>query len=325
MISRRALLAGVAAFAAAGFSASAVAQTYPDHPIKMIVPFPAGGPVDVTARIVAQALAPILSQPVVIENRGGASGAIGGKAAAAADPDGYTLMCGNISSLVVTPVVNNNRDYDPAKAFVPIAHVSQNHQIMVIPPTFPAKTVQEFVAYAKANPGKLNFGSPGPGNAGHLAAELFKIKTGIDVLHVPYKGAADALTAVMSGQVQMYFGDTAAAIPLIREGRVRALGWSATKRNPELPDVPTMIESGVPDYVVLTFIGIMAPARTPPAIVAKLNAAINQALRTPEVTAAAARLSAELKGGTPEEFGAFLAGERVKWSEVVRLSGIKVQ
>jgi tripartite-type tricarboxylate transporter receptor subunit TctC len=325
MISRRALLACAAAFAIASFSASAVAQSYPDHPIKLVVPFPAGGPVDVTARIVAQALAPILGQPVVIENRGGASGAIGGKAVAAADPDGYTLMCGNISSLVVTPVVNNNRDYDPAKAFVPIAHVSQNHQIMVIPPTFPAKTVQEFVAYAKANPGKLNFGSPGPGNAGHLAAELFKIKTGIDVLHVPYKGAADALTAVMGGQVQMYFGDTAAAIPLIREGRVRALGWSATVRNPELPDVPTMIESGVPDYVVLTFIGIMAPARTPPAIVAKLNAAINQALHTPEVVAAAARLSAELKGGTPEEFGAFLARERIKWSEVVRLSGIKVQ
>jgi tripartite-type tricarboxylate transporter receptor subunit TctC len=192
----------------------------------------------------------------------------------------------------------------------------------VIPPEFPAKTVQEFVAYAKANPGKLNFGSPGPGNAGHLAAELFKIKTGIDVVHVPYKGAADALTAVISGQVQMYFGDTAAALPLIREGRVRALGWSSTTRNPELPDVPTMIESGVPDYVVLTFIGIMAPAATPPAIVGKLNAAINQALRTPEVIAATARLSAELKPGTPAEFSAFLAREREKWTEVVRHAGI---
>jgi tripartite-type tricarboxylate transporter receptor subunit TctC len=323
MISRRALLASGVAFGA-GIATRAEAQSYPDRPIKLIVPFPAGGPVDVTARIVAQALSPIIGQPVVIENRGGASGAIGGKAAAAAEPDGYTLMCGNISSLVVTPVVNNNRDYDPATAFVPVAHISQNHQIMVIPPDFPAKTVQEFVAYAKANPGKLNFGSPGPGNAGHLAAELFKIKTGIDVLHVPYKGAADALTAVMSGQVQMYFGDTAAAIPLIREGRVRALGWSATVRNPELPDVPTMIESGVPDYVVLTFIGIMAPAATPPAIVRRLNAAINQALRTPEVIAAAARLSAELKPGRPEDFGAFLAREREKWTDVVRRSGIQI-
>jgi tripartite-type tricarboxylate transporter receptor subunit TctC len=321
----RRLAATLLATAASAFAMGSAHAAYPDKPVRIVVGFSAGGTTDVIARIMAKELTESLGQSFVVENKPGAGSNIATDQVQRATPDGYTLLCGNISSLVVTPVVTGNRDYDPAKVFAPVAKLTQNYQVLVVDPKFPAKTVQELVAYAKANPGKLNFGSPGPGNAGHLAAELFKIKTGIDVLHVPYKGAADALTAVMGGQVQMYFGDTAAAIPLIREGRVRALGWSATVRNPELPDVPTMIESGVPDYVVLTFIGIMAPARTPPAIVAKLNAAINQALRTPEVAAAAARLSAELKGGTPEEFGAFLARERIKWSEVVRLSGIKVQ
>jgi tripartite-type tricarboxylate transporter receptor subunit TctC len=321
MLSRRALLAIAIA---AGFTGHAAAQSYPDRPIKLVVPFPPGGPVDVTARIVTQQLPSLIGQPLVIENRAGASGAIGGKLVATADPDGYTLLCGNISSLVVTPIVNANRDYDPAKAFVPVGRVSQNYEVMVVAPDFPAKSVQEFIAYAKANPGKLNFGSPGIGNTGHLAAELFIAKTGIKAVHIPYKGAADAITALLGGQVQFYFGDIAGALPLIREGRLRALGWSGPARNPDLPGVPTMIESGVPDYVVLTFIGVMAPAGTPPAVVGKLNDAINRTLKMPEVIAALARLSAEAKPGTPEEFGAFLAHERDKWAEVVRRSGIKV-
>ena len=180
-----------AAVIALGLVPPAAAQSYPDRLIRMIVPFPPGGPVDVTARIVGQPLGPILGQPLVIENRGGASGAIGAKLVAAAEPDGYTLMCGNISSLVVTPAVNRNRDYDPAKAFTPVAKLTQNYQVLVVSPDFPAKTVQELIAYAKANPGKLNYSSPGPGNASHLAAELFKLKTGIDIVHVPYKGAAN--------------------------------------------------------------------------------------------------------------------------------------
>jgi tripartite-type tricarboxylate transporter receptor subunit TctC len=185
MIGRRALLSGAAALVLA---APAQAQSYPDRPIKLVVPFPAGGPVDVTARIVAQPLGPIIGQPVVIENRGGASGAIGAKIVAAAEPDGYTLLCGNISSLVVTPLFNRYRDYDTAKAFTPVARLTQNHEVLVVHPDFPAKSVRELIAYAKANPGKLNYGSPGPGNASHLAAELFKLKTGVDIVHVPYKG-----------------------------------------------------------------------------------------------------------------------------------------
>jgi len=314
-----------AAVIALGLVPPAAAQSYPDRLIRMIVPFPPGGPVDVTARIVGQPLGPILGQPLVIENRGGASGAISAKLVAAAEPDGYTLMCGNISSLVVTPAVNRNRDYDPAKAFTPVAKLTQNYQVLVVSPDFPAKTVQELIAYAKANPGKLNYSSPGPGNASHLAAELFKLKTGIDIVHVPYKGAAESATAVMSGQVQMFFGDIGGQLPLIRDGQLRALGLSAETRSAEMPELPTMIESGVPDYVSLTFIGVVAPAGTPPAIVGKLNAAINKALQAPEVAAAAARLNADVRPASAEEFGAFLAKERDKWQEVVRLSGVRIE
>ena len=322
MLSRRTLLASVIA---SGIVARARAQTYPDRPIKLVVPFPPGGPVDITARIVGQPLGPILGQPLVIENRGGASGAIGGKIVAAAEPDGYTLLCGNISSLVVTPAVNRNRDYDPAKAFAPVAKLTQNYEVLVVHPDFPAKSVQELIAYAKANPGKLNFGTPGPGNASHLAAELFKLKTGVDIVHVPYKGAAEAATAVMGGQVQMFFGDIGGMLPLIREGRLRALALSSETRSPEMRDLPTMIESGVPDYVVQTFTGVVAPAGTPPAILGRLNAAFNKALQTPEVAAAAARLNADVKPISADEFGDFLAKERSKWDEVVRLSGIAIQ
>jgi tripartite-type tricarboxylate transporter receptor subunit TctC len=300
----------------------ALAQSYPDHPIKLMVPFPPGGPVDVTARLIGQPLSPIIGQPVVIENRGGAAGGIGAKMVATAEPDGYTLLCGNISTLVVTPLFNRNRDYDPATAFTPVALLTRNTEVLVVHPDFPAKSVRELIAYAKAHPGKLNFGTPGPGNASHLAAELFKLKTGVDIVHVPFKGASEVATAIMGGQVQMFFGDIGGMLPLIREGRLRALALSGEVRSPEVPELPTMIESGVPDYVVHTFIGVAAPAGTPPAIVAKLNTAINRALQTPEVTTAAKRLNAEIKPDTAAAFDAFLTAERSKWGEVVRRAGI---
>ena len=223
---------------------------------------------------------------------------------------------------MVTPLVNRNRDYDPAKAFAPVAKLTQNYEVLVVHPDFPAKSVRELIAYAKANPGKLNFGSPGPGNASHLAAELFKLKTGIDIVHVPYKGAAEVATAVMGGQVQMFFGDIGGMLPLIREGRLRALALSGETRSPEVPELPTMIESGVPDYVVLTFIGVVAPAGTPPAVIAKLNGAINKSPADARGGGRGARLNAEIKPASPQAFGAFLDGERTKWSEVVRQSGI---
>ena len=315
---------GVSALLAFGFVSSAAAQSFPDKPIRMIVPFAAGGPVDVMARLVSQPLARILGQPIVIENRGGASGAIGSKLVASADPDGTTLLCGNISSFIVQPVMSNNRDFDLAKAFVPVARLSQNVEVLAVHPDFPANSVKELVAYAKANPGKLNYGSGGVGNISQLAAELFRLRTGIDIVHVPYKGASEVFTAILGGQVHMYFGDIGGMLPLIREGRLKALALSGATRTRELPDLPTMMESGVPDYEVLTFIGVMAPAATPPAIVARLNAAINEALQTPEVTATAAKLNADVRPASSQEFGTFLAREHAKWSEAVRLSGIKM-
>jgi tripartite-type tricarboxylate transporter receptor subunit TctC len=318
------LLSGAAAVALSGIGPTH-AQSYPDRPIKLVVPFPPGGPVDVTARIVAQPLGPIIGQPLVIENRGGASGAIGAKFVAGAEPDGYTLLCGNISSLVVTPLFNRYRDYDPATAFTPVAKLTQNHEVLVVRPDFPAKSVRELIAYAKANPGKLNFGTPGPGNASHLAAELFKLKTGVDIVHVPFKGAAEVATALLGGQVQMFFGDIGGVLPLIREGRVRALGISSEARSADLPALPTMIESGVPGYVVLTYTGVVAPAATPPDIVQKLNGALNASLQTPEAAAALRRIGAESVPASAQDFATFLSAERDKWREVVRLSGIKIE
>jgi tripartite-type tricarboxylate transporter receptor subunit TctC len=262
---------------------------------------------------------------VVIENRAGAAGSLGAKAVASAEPDGYTLLWGNISTLVVLPVVTNNRDYDPARQFVPIAKVSQNHEVLVVQSAFAAKSVGELVASAKANPGKLNYGSAGHGNATHLAAELFKLRTGIDIVHVPYKGASDAVTAVLGGQVQMFFGDIAGVLPFLREGTLRALAVSSEARNPLVPDVPTMRESGVPDYVVSTYVGVVAPAGTPAAIVQRLNAAINESMTAPDAAAAFARLGAEIRPAPPQDFAAFLAAETRKWADVVKAANIKVE
>src|SRR5712691_189766 len=325
MTGKRSVLATVLmlAFGAAAV-ASATAQPYPTRPIKMIVPFSPGGPVDVTARIVIAHLPRILGQPVIIENRAGAAGALGAKAVASADPDGYTLLCGNISTLTVLPAVTNNRDYDPSKAFAPVAKLSQNHEVLVVHPAFSAKSVAQLIAQAKADPGKLNYGSAGHGNATHLAAELFKLRTGTDIVHVPYKGAAEAVTGVLGGQVHMFFGDIGGVLPLLREGTLRGLAVSSATRNSLVPELPTMIESSVPDYVVLTYIGVVAPAGTPAGIVSRLNAAINESLTSPEVAAAFAKLGAEVRPGPPQDFSAFLAAETEKWAAVVKAANIKV-
>jgi tripartite-type tricarboxylate transporter receptor subunit TctC len=301
------------------------AQPFPTRPIKMIVPFPPGGPVDVTARLMGQHLSRTLGQSVIVENRAGAAGSLGAKAVASSDPDGYTLLCGNISTLVVLPAVTNNRDYDPSKHFTPVAKISQNYEVLVVHPAFAARSVPELVAYAKANPGKLNYGSAGHGNATHLAAELFKLRTGVDIVHIPYKGAAEAVTGVLGGQVQMFFGDIGGVLPLLRQGTLRALAISSEKRNPLVPDVATMIESGVPDYVVLTYIGVVAPAGTPGSIVGKLNARINESLTSPEVAEALAKLAAEVQPGSPQDFADFLAAETQKWVRVVKTANIKVE
>jgi len=303
----------------------ALAQNYPDRLIKVVVPFPAGGPIDLTARLLTQRLAPVLGQTVIIENRGGAGGALGTKAAAAADPDGYTLLFGNASALVVGPALYRFRDYDTLKQFTPVAKVTEGYEVLVVAPSFPARDVAELIAYAKAHPGKLNFGSMGYGNLTHLVAELFKLNTGTDFVHVPYKGSPEAVAGILAGEVHILFGEVAGLLPLVREGKIRALGMSSVTRSALAPELPTMIEGGLDGFVALTFTGMMAPAGTPAPVVAKLNAAINECLKAPELVAALAKLGAEVRPGSPQEFGAFLAKERDKWVDVVTRTGIKAE
>jgi tripartite-type tricarboxylate transporter receptor subunit TctC len=303
----------------------AVSESYPDRLIKMVVPFPAGGPIDITARLLVQRLGPILGRTVIIENRGGAGGALGTKAAAGAEPDGYTLLLGNASALVVGPAVYRFRDYDTLKQFIPVAKVTEGYEVLVVAGDSPVRTVQELIAYAKANPGRLNFGSMGYGNLTHLAAELFKLRTGTDFVHVPYKGSPEAVAGIVTGQVHMLFGEVAGLLPLVRDGKLRALGVASVGRNALAPDLPTMSEGGLPDFVALTFTGVMAPAGTPAAIVDKLNAAINESLKPADTIAALGKLGAEVRTGSPEEFGAFLAKERDKWVDVVTRTGIKAE
>jgi tripartite-type tricarboxylate transporter receptor subunit TctC len=322
---RLALCIALVIGAGAGIAGRVEAQTYPDRLIKIVVPYPPGGPIDITARLVAQRLGPILGQTVIIENRGGAGGALGTKAAAGAEPDGYTLLFGNASAFVVGPAVYRFRDYDTLKQFTPIAKVTEGYEVLVVAPDFPPKNVQELIAYAKAHPGKLNFGSMGYGNLTHLVAELFKLQTGTDFVHVPYKGSPEAVAGIVSGQVHILFGEVAGLLPLVREGKLRALGVASVGRNALAPELPTMIEGGVDDFVALTFTGVVAPKGTPAPIVTKLNAAINESLKPPEVVAALGKLGAEVRPGSPEEFGAFLAKERDKWVDVVTRTGIKAE
>ena len=305
-------------------SGPARAQTYPDRIIKLVVGYPPGGPIDVTARLLVQKLGPILGQTIIIENRAGATGTVAAKAFASAEPDGYTLMLGNASSLAVMPAIARYRDYDTVKSFAPVAKLTEGYEVLVVDPNGPAKTVQELVAHARANPGKLNFASAGFGNLTHLSGELLKLKTGIDIVHVPYKGAPEAVAGMLAGQVHLMFGEVAGLLPLVREGKVRALGVASETRNALAPELPTLIEGGLPDFVALTFTGVLAPAATPPAIVAKLNRAINEALAAPDMRASLQRLGSEIRTGSPADFTAFLMRERAKWDEVVRLAGIKI-
>jgi tripartite-type tricarboxylate transporter receptor subunit TctC len=324
MMARLLVLCAVLAIGTAAISAGRAAD-YPDRLIKVVVPFPPGGPNDVTARVLVQRLGPILGQTVIIENRGGAGGALGAKSVATAEPDGYTLLFGNASALVVGPALYRFRDYDTLKQFVPVAKVTEGYEVLVVAPDFPAKNVRELIAYAKERPGKLNFGSMGYGNLTHLAAEMFKLQTGTDFVHVPYKGSPEAVAGIVAGQVHILFGEVAGLLPLVREGKLRALGVASATRNTLAPELPTLIEGGVPDFIALTFTGVVAPAGTPARIVDKLNAAINESLKPPEVVAALGRLGSEVRPGPSAEFAAFLAKERDKWGDVVTRTGIKAE
>jgi tripartite-type tricarboxylate transporter receptor subunit TctC len=308
---------------AAGASEVAIAQTYPDKPIKMIVPFPPGGPIDTMGRLVAQHLTTSLGQQVIIDNRPGAGSTIGTKAVANADADGYTLLFGSSGSLAVAPALYSSFDVDPRKAFAPVATVALLPHVFVVAPSVPARTVKEFVAHAKANPGKLNYGA-GLGTPPHLLSTLFKAKAGIDIVYVPYRGSAASITDLLGGQTQMTIDGLTGLYPLIREGKVRPLAVARPERWPQLPDVPTMVESGFPDFVIDAWTGVVAPAGTPGEIIAKLNAAINAGLGSAEAKENLARFSAIAKVGTPQDFAAFLADEMPKWADIVKLAGARI-
>jgi tripartite-type tricarboxylate transporter receptor subunit TctC len=309
-----------------GFATSAAdAQDYPDRPVKIIVPTPPGGPVDVIARLTANSLQTSLGKAFVVENRAGAGNTIGSKDAAEAVPDGYTLLYTAASGQVIAPLLHPDAGYDPLKSFDPIALVGQSSNILVVNPSVPANTVQELVAYAKANPGKVNFSSGGIGVLPHLIGEMFKARAGIDIVHVPYKGGGPSISDVVAGNVQMTFEGTSILLPLIKAGRLRALAVTTPKRIPQLPDVPTMVESGFPNFVSTSWTGLLAPAHTPEPVIAKLNAAINEGLKTPELKTALERLSNEPLGGTPADFTAVIKGDLDKWSPIVNSLGLNKQ
>jgi tripartite-type tricarboxylate transporter receptor subunit TctC len=306
---------------AAAFAASA--QAYPTKPVIMVIPFPPGGNTDGVARLLAQQLSGSLGQPVIVENRpGGAGGTVGAKSVAGAPPDGHTLLYSSPGPLVVAPAIYKDIGYDPAKSFIPIATTFSIAQMLVVNPAVPVQSIQELIAYAKANPGKINYASPGYGTQPHLLGEMFKLTAGIDIVHVPYKGPAPALTDLLAGQVQIYFDTVGLMLPHVQAGKLKALAIAENSRDPYLPDVPTTVENGFPQLQATYWSGVLAPAGTPGSLVNRLNAEINVAMKSKEMAAILAKLSASPKLDSPEAFAAFMAAETQKWTAVVKAAGI---
>ncbi|MCX7314388.1 MAG: tripartite tricarboxylate transporter substrate binding protein [Alphaproteobacteria bacterium] len=308
---------------AAGLTAPAAAQGFPDRPIKIIAPFTPGSPNDVVARLIATPMAAQLGQPVVVDNRPSGGTAIGVKATMAAEPDGTTLMVSNSPTHFIAPLVNKTFTYDALKDFVTIAAVASGGLMMVIAPEVPALTVAEFIAYAKANPGKLNFGF-GQGTLPQLVGEMFKLASGTDIANIPYKGGAQAIPDMLGGRVQMNIGTISTLAPLVREGRLRALAVTSATRNSELPDVPTMAESGLPDVASVTTYGLFGPAGIPAGVIARLNAAVNESLKSEELRAAIRRIGFEPQPGSPEDFTKVMASEMKVWIPIVRKTGFQM-
>ena len=319
---RTAMLAALAALGLAAAAPAAAQQPYPNRPVRIIVPTPAGGPVDVMARLLANALPAQLGQNVIVENRAGAGNTLGSKAAAAAEPDGYTLLVSAASGLIMSPMVYKAAGYDET-SFAPIALIAETPQVLVAHPATPFGSVAALVAYARASPGKLNYSTGGAGTLPHLTAELFKQLSGTDIVHVPYKGGGPALTDVVAGQVQMTFDTLGTSLQFIRDGRLKALAVSNPTRLAELPDVPTMPELGYGAIDSGAWVALLAPLGTSPAIIARLNQAANDALRSPAMKDALTRLSAQPRGGTPADLAKHMKSEREKWAPIVAKLGLK--
>jgi tripartite-type tricarboxylate transporter receptor subunit TctC len=300
------------------------AHAFPERPVKLILPYTAGSPNDVMARLVAPYLTARLGQAVVIDNRPGGGTTIGVKAVLAVDPDGYTLLYSNTPTHLIAPLVNKGAGYDAIKDFVPIAMVGRSANVVVIAPSLPVTTLAEFIAYAKVNPEKLNFGF-GQGTQPQLVGELFKRAAGLRITNVPYRGGAQAVTDLLGGQIHMNIGTVSTLLPLIRERRLRAIAVTGLSRSADLPDVPTFAESGLSEVTSVTTYGILGPASTPAAVVERVNRAVNESLELPEVRLGLEKLGFEPKGGSPQDFAAVLYADMQKWPPIVQATGFVMQ
>ncbi|HEV2042204.1 MAG TPA: tripartite tricarboxylate transporter substrate binding protein [Casimicrobiaceae bacterium] len=302
--------------------ALAWAQQYPDHPIKLIVPVPPGGGVDILSRAIGQKMSVSMGVPVVIDNRAGASAAIGTEVLAKSRPDGYTIMMG-YSAHATNPIFNPGLPYDTKKDFAAIAHVGYIPLILVVPTTSPANSVKDLIALAKAKPGQLQFASGGAGAGAHLSGELLKVTAGVDIIHVPYKGNAPALNDLLGGHVSMMFDTINTALPHVKAGTLKALAVTSKTRSPLAPEVPTMIEAGLPGFEIIAWYVVFVPANTPKDIVQRLNTEVNKAVKDPELRATLGAQGVELTGGTPEEADAFVNGEIERWAKIIKTTGMK--
>jgi tripartite-type tricarboxylate transporter receptor subunit TctC len=304
----------------------AAAQGYPSKPIRIVVPYPPGGPLDIMARAIGQKLTEAWGQPVVVDNRPGAGGNIGADLVAKSTPDGYTLLMGAVATHAINPTLYGHVPYDPVKDFLPVALVAQVPNVLVVNPSVPAGTVKDLIELARARPGNLNFGSGSTGSTGHLAGELFNIMAGVKMVHIPYKGGAPAMADLLAGQIQLMFDNLANALPNVRAGKLRALAVTTLARSPALPDLPTIAESGLPGFDLTTWFGLMAPAGTPPGIVTKLNAEIVRDLNAKDMRERLEKMGAGVPANnTSEHFAAFIRDEAAKYAKVVRESGAKVE
>ncbi|MEQ1775367.1 MAG: tripartite tricarboxylate transporter substrate binding protein [Burkholderiales bacterium] len=316
----------VVAMMAATVAAGAYAQTpYPAKSVRVIVPFPPGGPTDTVTRIIGPKLSEALGHQIIIDNRGGAGGATGTELVAKSTPDGYTILAGTIGGLAVSPTLNPKLGYNTLRDLAPITQLVNVAYIVTLHPSVPAKSIKELLALAKARPGKLNYGTSGAGTGPHLAGELLNMMAGINVVHVPYKGSAPAQTALMSGEVDITFENTLIVLPQVKSGRLRPIAATGVQRSKLLPDLPTVAEAGVPGFSASGWYGMMAPVATPKDIVARLNADITRVLRMPDITDRLNSMAAEPAPGTPEQFSAFIRTEIDKWAKVVKAANMKAE
>ena len=302
---------------------AAFAQAYPSKPIRIVVPFAAGGTSDILARAIGPKLTEAWGQPVVVENKTGANGNVGAEYVARSAPDGYTMLLSDVGAIAINPSVYPNMPFDPVKDFSPIVMVSYSPHVLAVHPSVPAATVKELIAYAKANPGKLNFANSGTGGAPHLAGVDFAQRTGIQWAYIPYKGGSQAVTDVVAGQSNVLFNGMLATYPSVKGGRLRGIAVSSAQRVPSAPELPTLIESGLPGFVTGSYQGLLAAASTPRDIVAKLNAEITRILNTQDMKDMLAKQGTEVRADTPEQLGSFIASEKARWAKVVRDNGIK--